>query len=79
MHQALIGQELRVLVESVDGASEIGRSYRDAPEVDGTVSCRGAATAGDFVRVRITEAMPYDLAGDIVGIEQPPRSDGRGR
>jgi ribosomal protein S12 methylthiotransferase len=79
-HQALVGQELTVLVEGVAGdgtqPSVVGRSYRDAPEVDGSVICRGQATAGEFVRVRITEAMPYDLAGDIVGRAEPWRSTG---
>ncbi|MHB1415074.1 MAG: 30S ribosomal protein S12 methylthiotransferase RimO [Chloroflexota bacterium] len=43
-----------------------GRSYRDAPEVDGLVLFRGQAKAGDMVRVRITEALPYDLMGELV-------------
>jgi ribosomal protein S12 methylthiotransferase len=71
-HEALLGQELTVLVEAAGdtgprGPVVVGRSHRDAPEVDGTVICHGTASPGDFVRVRITEAMPYDLAGDIVG------------
>ncbi|MCL6567734.1 MAG: hypothetical protein K6T35_02350 [Meiothermus silvanus] len=32
--------------------------------------CHGNAVPGDFVRVRITEAMPYDLAGTIIGPAQ---------
>jgi len=46
-----------------------GRSQREAPEVDGRVVIRGAAEAGDlldrFVRVRITTAATYQVAGMI--------------
>jgi len=41
-----------------------GRSYRDAPEVDGLVLFRGQASPGEIVPVRITEALPYDLVGE---------------
>ncbi|MFN8557429.1 MAG: radical SAM protein [Dehalococcoidia bacterium] len=77
-HRALIGHELTVLVEDVgapagrgrrstDGLVVAGRSHRDAPEVDGAVLCAGVAEPGSFVRVRVTEARPYDLVGEIVG------------
>ncbi|MCK7482086.1 MAG: hypothetical protein M0C28_36750 [Candidatus Moduliflexus flocculans] len=41
----------------------IGRSYRDAPEIDGLVFIEGNAKIGDIVPVRITGAMAYDLSG----------------
>jgi ribosomal protein S12 methylthiotransferase len=41
-----------------------GRSYRDAPEVDGLVLCSGRATAGEMPSVRITRALPYDLLAE---------------
>lgn len=44
----------------------VGRTYRDTPEVDGFVFVRGQAPIGRIVPVRITESMPYDLAGEIV-------------
>ena len=46
----------------------IGRTARQAPEVDGVVRVRGAAGArpGEFIRVRITEALEYDLAGERI-------------
>ncbi len=60
--QALVGRELDVLIEERHGQDPAGRSYRDAPEIDGSVVLRGAAAApGDFVRARIVEARPYDL------------------
>jgi len=40
----------------------LARSYRDAPEIDGYVLIEGALPAGEFVPVRITGAMIYDLA-----------------
>jgi ribosomal protein S12 methylthiotransferase len=44
----------------------VGRSYRDAPEIDGLVLCRGDGRPGDLIPVKITEALPYDLAGEVV-------------
>ncbi|MCL5111035.1 MAG: 30S ribosomal protein S12 methylthiotransferase RimO [Chloroflexi bacterium] len=44
-----------------------GRSRRDAPEVDGLVFFPGAAQPGDMVRVRVTQALPYDLVGRQLG------------
>jgi ribosomal protein S12 methylthiotransferase len=71
-NRTMVGREIDVLVESQDpGEREgldadfvVGRSYRDAPEVDGLVLLRGQATAGDFVRARITQALAYDLVAE---------------
>ncbi|HNP71837.1 MAG TPA: 30S ribosomal protein S12 methylthiotransferase RimO [Kouleothrix sp.] len=66
------GRTLKVLVEG-QGASEngkpliVGRSFRDAPEVDGQVFAWGSAPVGSFARVRVTQALEYDLWGDLVG------------
>lgn len=65
-NNALVGRELDVLVEASAASGAQGRSYRDAPEVDGTVQISGAASPGDLVRVRITEARPYDLIGRMI-------------
>jgi len=63
-NRAFVGRELDVLVEAPSGADgAVGRSYRDAPEVDGSVLVRGAAHPGEIVRVRVTDAQPYDLTG----------------
>ena len=63
-----VGRELEVLVEGqspLDGTTAIGRSFRDAPEIDGQVYVRRcAALPGTFVRVRVTEARPYDLMAE---------------
>ncbi|MCG8351652.1 MAG: 30S ribosomal protein S12 methylthiotransferase RimO [Chloroflexales bacterium] len=62
---------LKVLVEG-RGESDDGRpllvcrSFRDAPEVDGQVFVWGDAAVGAWKQVRITQAMAYDLWGDLV-------------
>jgi ribosomal protein S12 methylthiotransferase len=43
----------------------IGRSYRDAPEIDGLVVIEEAVEPGQIVAVRITGAMEYDLVGEL--------------
>ena len=71
-NEAQVGRELVVLVDRA--ASEggegvaVGRSWRDAPEVDGAVVIRGAAgvRAGEFVRVRVTGADEHELTGDFI-------------
>ncbi|MBI2952951.1 MAG: 30S ribosomal protein S12 methylthiotransferase RimO [Chloroflexi bacterium] len=45
----------------------VGRSYRDAPEVDGVVLVHGRATIGEIVSVTITDALEYDLVGRVAG------------
>jgi ribosomal protein S12 methylthiotransferase len=68
INRGLIGGELRVLVEGRGEAGEVlGRSYRDAPEVDGNVILRGAHAGdvrpGSFVDALIEEAEEHDLIG----------------
>ena len=71
-NRAWVGRETTVLVESESqsekdsGAMFVGRSYRDAPEVDGFIFCKGRASAGEMRRVRIVEALPYDLLAEPV-------------
>jgi ribosomal protein S12 methylthiotransferase len=61
VNQSQVGRQLDVLVEGRDQNVSIGRSYRDAPEIDGLVFVEGHAPVGEIARVRITGAMPYDL------------------
>lgn len=66
-----VGKTIPVLVESYDRYAEcwFGRSEADAPDIDGKVffSCpRGAVHPGDFVRVKITDSMDWDLMGEYV-------------
>lgn len=62
---ALIGREMEVLVEGSGDGLSVGRTYRDAPEIDGLVLIPGEARVGEFATVRITGAMEYDLVGEI--------------
>jgi ribosomal protein S12 methylthiotransferase len=73
--QEFVGRTLDVLIEgvgeleshsrksSIEERVSIGRSYRDAPEVDGVVIVRAELPAGKFARVKITQALEYDLIG----------------
>jgi ribosomal protein S12 methylthiotransferase len=64
--QRFIGKTLPVLVEGVNEGITVGRSYRDAPEIDGLVFAEGEAQVGELVSVRISGAMTYDLTGTLV-------------
>ncbi|MBN2385915.1 MAG: 30S ribosomal protein S12 methylthiotransferase RimO [Anaerolineales bacterium] len=65
INQSFVGQTLDVLVEGIDKNLSLGRSYRDAPEIDGLVLIEGRAKVGQIVPVRIGGAMPYDLSGVV--------------
>ncbi len=62
-NQQLIGKTLPVLVEGFDNGLSVGRSYRDAPEIDGLVLVEGKAPIGEISPVQITGAMTHDLTG----------------
>jgi len=66
VNQSYVGKTLDVLVEGFDNGISIGRSYRDAPEIDGMVFIEGQAKVGEIVPVRISGAMAYDLTGALV-------------
>ena len=63
INQSYVGKTLDVLVEGFDNGISVGRSYRDAPEIDGMVFVEGKLELGQIVPVRITGAMAYDLTG----------------
>ncbi|MBX7111155.1 MAG: 30S ribosomal protein S12 methylthiotransferase RimO [Dehalococcoidia bacterium] len=67
-NRAMVGRELDVLVESdapaqseAGGPVVVGRTYRDAPEVDGLAFLKGEYPSGALVRARVDGALPYDL------------------
>jgi ribosomal protein S12 methylthiotransferase len=87
-NQAQVGRELDVLIESHGELNDrpsggrkkpvsLGRSYRDAPEVDGLVILPGTFPLGQMARARITGAMEYDLMGEAVVREQGTGVRGR--
>ncbi|MGD0610756.1 MAG: 30S ribosomal protein S12 methylthiotransferase RimO [Anaerolineales bacterium] len=65
INQSQVGRTLEVLIEGHDKGFSIGRSYRDAPEIDGLVLADGQADIGDILPVKITGAMAYDLTGAV--------------
>jgi ribosomal protein S12 methylthiotransferase len=62
-NQSLIDKTLPVLIEGQSEGISIGRSYRDAPEIDGLVLVEDDLPAGEIVPVRITGALVHDLTG----------------
>jgi ribosomal protein S12 methylthiotransferase len=66
INQAQVGRSLDVLVEGQGEGLSVGRSYRDAPEIDGMVLIPGDVPIGGFVPVRVTGAMEYDLVGEVI-------------
>ena len=76
INASLVGRELPILVESVEGSTGpdgepifVGRSYRDAPEIDGLVFANGLARPGTMPHVRITAAMEHDLFATPIGAD----------
>lgn len=65
-----MGKELWAFIEGkvADENAYVGRTYRDAPGVDGYVfiNTDEELMTGDFVKVKITGAYEYDLTGEIV-------------
>jgi ribosomal protein S12 methylthiotransferase len=65
-NENLVGKELKVLVEGVEGDFYVGRSYRDAPEVDGEILIEKSnfnVETGSFHRVKINNFDEFDLFG----------------
>ena len=67
--EAMVGRVLTVLIEGkvVDEPAYVGRTYMDAPSVDGLIFVNADVElmSGDFVRVRVTGSAEYDLIGEI--------------
>ncbi len=80
-NRAQLGRELAVLIEGVDNGLSLGRSYRDAPEVDGLVIVSSPLPVGEIAPVKITGAMEYDLMGEPVETASAPIgiNDGEGK
>lgn len=64
-----VGKEMMVLIDEVDEEGATGRSFADAPEIDGLVYLNGETSLkpGDMVKVRIDESDEYDLWASLVG------------
>lgn len=68
--ERLVGKEIEVIIEgkASDEDVYVGRSYMDAPSVDGYVfiNSEEELMSGDFAKVRIVKAMEYDLIGELI-------------
>ena len=65
-NRSFVGKKMEVLVEGATETGIFGRSYRDAPEIDGLVYLpSSAAEPGSFVEATIAEATEYDLVGTL--------------
>lgn len=68
-HKSIIGREFDMIVDEVnpDSGEALGRTYMDAPDIDGNVFVdRGVEKGKAFYNIRITDAETYDLTGEIV-------------
>ena len=62
-----IGQTVEVLIEGTDAHGAFGRSYAEAPDVDGRILLPGAtAQAGTYRLARLTAANDYDMIGELL-------------
>lgn len=68
-----VGRRLKVLVDDVQKGWSIGRSHRDAPEIDGLVFVEGRHEPGSFIEAEVIQAEPYDLYARPIGAEGPIR------
>ncbi len=68
--EEMIGREVLVIIEGkvADENAYVGRTYKDAPNVDGLIFVESdeELMSGDFARVRVTGALEYDLMGEII-------------
>ncbi|CSA32824.1 30S ribosomal protein S12 methylthiotransferase [Vibrio cholerae] len=66
--QKRIGSTMQVLIDEVDDEGAIGRTYADAPEIDGLVYLNGETNLkpGELVNVVIEHADEYDLWGSVL-------------
>jgi ribosomal protein S12 methylthiotransferase len=69
INQLKFGQQFKTIIDRVEGEYYVGRSEHDSPEVDNEVLIKtdsNYARIGDFVQVQITDAVDYDLYGNVV-------------
>ena len=68
--EEMIGKTVDVMIEGklVKEGVYVGRTYKDAPGVDGQVfvECENELLSGDFVSVKVTGSLEYDLVGQVI-------------
>lgn len=64
-----LGKTLEVLIEEkIDENNYVGRTYMDAPEIDGVTYIESPKNleVGDFVKVKVIDTLDYDLVGESI-------------
>lgn len=65
-NEEMVGKTFEVLIDRIEGENAIGRTQYDSPEVDPEVIVKSSGLKpGDFVRVKVTEALPFELIGEV--------------
>ena len=62
-NQSFVGKQLSVLIEGYNEGISVGRSYRDAPEIDGMVFVDDEMPLNQIIPVKISDALVHDLVG----------------
>ncbi len=67
-----VGMEMSVIIDEITEEGAVGRTYADAPEIDGTVKLPGVfdLSAGDMVMAYISDSTEYDLIGELVADDE---------
>ena len=69
LNEQMVGQTVKVLIDRIEADRYVGRTQWDSPEVDPEVYFPINDTEydeGDFVMVRLTQAYPYELEGELI-------------
>jgi ribosomal protein S12 methylthiotransferase len=69
---ALVGTRVEVLVDGKEGGVLVGRTHREAPEIDGVVRLIGTATAGTIVGATVVAAVGPDLEARALHLPEAP-------
>ena len=71
LNEAMVGTLQKVLIDRIENGIAYGRTQYDSPEVDPEVIIHGnGLRAGEFVKVRIKEAYPFELIGEVINGDQ---------
>lgn len=67
LNHEMVGSVQKVLIDRIENGTAIGRTQYDSPEVDPEVIINnGNLVPGEFVNVKITEALPFELIGEVI-------------
>ena len=67
LNEAMVGSTQKVLIDRIEDGIAYGRTQYDSPEVDPEVLINNSdLKPGDFIEVKITEAYPFELIGEVI-------------